>query len=539
MGESAAAASASAETGVRARSALRRLRRVARGGAVALRPAPPPGALAQQNSARHSPVLPARPLRRDHPGDGPPADRYAGFPRRSGLAVFPVPVLIAGFCWLDRIDPEPRRNLVFAFAWGACAATLVALLANGLATNWLENNLSTLSPDDAQTWGATVFAPVIEESVKAAAVVLLFLFRRQNFAGVTDGLVLAGITATGFAFTENILYLGNAFGQDQSLGHTGLDSLTAGTFFVRIIMSPFAHPLFTMLTGLAFGIAATRTTCGNTNQWPTQRCCRHCTPPTAPSHAPEPATPHGVPLGHTHPTSTPKCPRPQQPPPSPRRLPARSPTPPHAGGSRRGLTHPTYDEDVGSERKLRLSVNGVGFSFLRDHRLFLPIGPTAPVLAHTIHAQMMLLLSVQRADELLSEAVDDVEVISKLQRSSIEEHVTVWAEAQHVPCLVRAVVRLSQGMDVLASLYASPPGDTTRRVPQIWHALSYISLTSATTFESRIRCSRATTRRTCSSRLVVSPSTGSTGRGCASSPGPSFSSLNWQIRKPSFPMVIQ
>ncbi|KEF03576.1 hypothetical protein ADK47_37870 [Streptomyces rimosus subsp. rimosus] len=70
------------------------------------------------------------------------------------------------------------------------------------------------------------------------------------------------------------------------------------------------------------------------------------------------------------------------------------------------------------------------------------------MLAHTIHAQMMLLLSVQRADELLSEAVDDVEVISKLQRSSIEEHVTVWAEAQHVPCLVRAVVRLSQGMDV-------------------------------------------------------------------------------------------
>ncbi len=39
---------------------------------------------------------------------------------------------------------------------------------------------------------------------------LLFLFRRQNFDGITDGLVLAGITATGFAFTENVLYLGNA-----------------------------------------------------------------------------------------------------------------------------------------------------------------------------------------------------------------------------------------------------------------------------------------------------------------------------------------
>ncbi|MEU2792571.1 PrsW family intramembrane metalloprotease [Streptomyces sp. NPDC007100] len=180
-----------------------------------------------------------------------------GFLVGLGLAVFPVPILIAGFCWLDRIDPEPRRNLVFAFAWGACAATLVAILANGYTAAWLENNLSTLSPEDAQTWGATVFAPIIEETVKAAAVLLLFLFRRQNFDGITDGIVLAGITATGFAFTENVLYLGDAFGQDQSLGHSGLDSLTAGTFFVRIIMSPFAHPLFTMLTGLAFGIAAT------------------------------------------------------------------------------------------------------------------------------------------------------------------------------------------------------------------------------------------------------------------------------------------
>ncbi len=33
-------------------------------------------------------------------------------------------------------------------------------------------------------------------------------------------------------------------------------SVTAATFFVRIVMSPFAHPLFTVLTGIGFGIAA-------------------------------------------------------------------------------------------------------------------------------------------------------------------------------------------------------------------------------------------------------------------------------------------
>ncbi|AJT66120.3 hypothetical protein T261_4474 [Streptomyces lydicus] len=181
-----------------------------------------------------------------------------GFLVGLGLAVFPVPPLIAAFCWLDRIEPEPWRNLAFAFAWGACAATLVAILANGFATDWLVGNIVGASPVDAEAWGTTVIAPVVEESVKAAAVLLLYRFRRHDFDGITDGLAIAGLSATGFAFTENILYLGSAFGEDRSMGHSGLHSLTAGTFFIRIIVSPFAHPLFTMLTGLAFGIAATR-----------------------------------------------------------------------------------------------------------------------------------------------------------------------------------------------------------------------------------------------------------------------------------------
>ncbi|MFE1175033.1 PrsW family intramembrane metalloprotease [Streptomyces sp. NPDC058773] len=181
-----------------------------------------------------------------------------GFLVGLGLAVFPVPLLVAAFCWLDRVEPEPWRNLAFAFTWGACAATLVALLANGFATDWLAANIASTSPSEAEAWGATVIAPVVEEVVKAAAVLFLYRFRRRDFDGITDGIVIAGITATGFAFTENVLYLGNAFGEDQSLGHSGLDSLTAGTFFLRIIVSPFAHPLFTILTGLAFGIVATR-----------------------------------------------------------------------------------------------------------------------------------------------------------------------------------------------------------------------------------------------------------------------------------------
>ncbi|MEU6481772.1 PrsW family intramembrane metalloprotease [Streptomyces sp. NPDC047017] len=177
-----------------------------------------------------------------------------GFLVGLGLAVLPVPLLGAAFRWLDRVDPGPWRNMLFAFAWGACAAALIAIVANSFATKWIAT--ATADPAGADTLGATVIAPIVEESSKAAAVLLLFLFRRRDFTGIVDGVVIAGTTATGFAFTENILYLGTAFGTDQMTGGRGIASVTAATFFVRVVMSPFAHPLFTVCTGIGFGVAA-------------------------------------------------------------------------------------------------------------------------------------------------------------------------------------------------------------------------------------------------------------------------------------------
>ncbi|MET8014688.1 PrsW family glutamic-type intramembrane protease [Streptomyces sp. NPDC005271] len=182
-----------------------------------------------------------------------------GFLVGLGLAVLPLPLIVAAFRWMDRVEPKPWRNLLFAFAWGACAATLVALIANGFATEWLMTTVDSSSPSgqaDADAWGATFVAPFVEESAKAAAVLLLFLYRRRDFNGIVDGVVVAGITATGFAFTENILYLGSAFVSDQTFGYSGIRSTTAATFFIRGVMSPFAHPLFTSMTGVGFGIAA-------------------------------------------------------------------------------------------------------------------------------------------------------------------------------------------------------------------------------------------------------------------------------------------
>jgi protease PrsW len=175
------------------------------------------------------------------------------------LAILPVPLLIGSFLWLDRVEPMPWRSVVFAFAWGASAATLVAILANELGAHLLTSAF-TATPAQASSWGATFVAPLVEESAKGAAVLLLFVFRRRDFTGIVDGVVIAGLSATGFAFTENVLYLGSAFGEDQAYGAAygsavGLQ-MTAATFFVRVVMTPFAHPLFTSLTGIGFAIAA-------------------------------------------------------------------------------------------------------------------------------------------------------------------------------------------------------------------------------------------------------------------------------------------
>jgi RsiW-degrading membrane proteinase PrsW (M82 family) len=176
----------------------------------------------------------------------------SGFLVGISLAVLPVPLILGAFHWLDRVEPKPWKLLVFCFGWGACAATLVALLAN----NWATSLLISHQVGGGETLGATLVAPLVEESCKGSALLLIFLFRRRDFTGIVDGAVYAGFTATGFAFTENILYLGTAFGADQVSGGSGIASVTAATFFVRIVMSPFAHPLFTSMTAVGFGVAA-------------------------------------------------------------------------------------------------------------------------------------------------------------------------------------------------------------------------------------------------------------------------------------------
>ncbi|MGA9750051.1 MAG: PrsW family intramembrane metalloprotease [Nocardioides sp.] len=161
------------------------------------------------------------------------------------LAVLPVGPVIAAFLWLDRYEPEPVRLLALAFAWGAVVATAAALVLQSLDQFVLGT---------AENWSAAVVAPITEEAAKGLFVVLLVWSRRHAIDGVLDGIVYAGLVGVGFAFTENILYLGAAYMGGAEAGPGGLGS-AVGVFVIRGIFSPFAHPLFTVLIGVGVGYA--------------------------------------------------------------------------------------------------------------------------------------------------------------------------------------------------------------------------------------------------------------------------------------------
>jgi len=178
----------------------------------------------------------------------------AGFLIGVSLAVLPLPIVIGGLRWVDRYEPEPRALLAFAFFWGATVAALIAATLN-TASAIIVARTSDTGQGMATT--AVLVAPWVEEAAKGAAVLAVFLFRRKEFDGIVDGIVLAGFVGVGFAFTENILYFGRAFlAGNEQLGVTGGLFAAGSTFVLRGVLAPFAHPLFTTMTGIGLGIAA-------------------------------------------------------------------------------------------------------------------------------------------------------------------------------------------------------------------------------------------------------------------------------------------
>lgn len=160
------------------------------------------------------------------------------------LAVLPAPVYILLALWVDRFEKEPVWMLAAAFIWGASVAIFFAYILNtgfGIIASLIIGEM-------ANTATAVFWAPMIEEFSKGLALIIFLIWQKDEFDGILDGIIYAAMVGLGFALMENIAYYGRA------MAGGGLSSSLL-VFVVRGIVSPFAHPLFTSMTGIGLGAA--------------------------------------------------------------------------------------------------------------------------------------------------------------------------------------------------------------------------------------------------------------------------------------------
>ena len=170
---------------------------------------------------------------------------FAAFGLAVVLALLPVPVYLALVLFIDRYEPEPLHMVALTFLWGATIAAFAAVVLNTLGEAVVSEQLGT---EAAELYGYSISAPIVEESAKGLVLFGLFWLHRGEFNGVIDGIVYAALVGLGFAMTENVLYYGRGAAEDGVVG-------AVGTFVARGLLSPFAHPVFTAMTGIGLGVA--------------------------------------------------------------------------------------------------------------------------------------------------------------------------------------------------------------------------------------------------------------------------------------------
>jgi len=151
------------------------------------------------------------------------------------LGLVPVAIVFPSLMWLDRVEPEPFGARVHAVLWGAFVAGVISGIVNTI-----------VGSVSSEIFVVTVSAPLVEEATKAAGI--LWAVKRRYVDGPMDGIVYAGWVALGFAVVEDMLYFSLADSQGALVS----------TFVLRAVLTPFAHPLFTVWTGLAIGLAISR-----------------------------------------------------------------------------------------------------------------------------------------------------------------------------------------------------------------------------------------------------------------------------------------
>ena len=165
------------------------------------------------------------------------------------LALLPIPALLAGVLYLDRVEPEPPGFLVFVFVWGAGVAALIGLIGTLAGSQLLTTPALRSGGFAAASTAAVIGVAALEETLKGLVLVGLLLMRPQEVDGISDGVVYGSMVGLGFALIENIYY----YTQATHFGFSGV----ATTFMLRGVVSPVCQALFASLIGAGVAYAVT------------------------------------------------------------------------------------------------------------------------------------------------------------------------------------------------------------------------------------------------------------------------------------------
>jgi len=181
------------------------------------------------------------------------------YPRAGTTALVLFSLFAIPFWWLrgrvaDRLA-LPAAALAVGLVWGATVAVMTSLFGSRA----LYGLLATANgPAWAERWSPVLAAPVVEEVVKTAGVVLVVAIAWGRVQGVLDGIVLGAFCGVGFQIVE-----GYAFAMSSTVLNRAGDVVepVIAVFIVRgVLAGLWSHAVFTAIAGAGVAYAATRRT---------------------------------------------------------------------------------------------------------------------------------------------------------------------------------------------------------------------------------------------------------------------------------------
>jgi RsiW-degrading membrane proteinase PrsW (M82 family) len=185
----------------------------------------------------------------------------------TGFALITLAFWVTVLFLVDRLRPTNLALKTLALGWGSCVAVFASLHIN----TWAASLIKVVGTGDtlASARTAIYVAPFVEEASKATIIFLLAMAVRYRLVTVLQTVPLAGLSAVGFAFTENITYYIQQYifysklpipvdENDPTKGLVDPNSVLWQMFILRGVKTSWGHLLFTAMTGLGiyFGLKA-------------------------------------------------------------------------------------------------------------------------------------------------------------------------------------------------------------------------------------------------------------------------------------------